>query len=89
MQFTAATLGGYEHRDLSNSRYKELVLKKANILANSKRPRDWSTAAKYYGSVKMLDKMDECTAKYVEKEPETGLYLIYAGEEIDRFYDRK
>ena len=83
------TLGGYEHQDLSNSTYKSTILQQAKELANSSKPEYWRTAAKHYGSLGMLDEMDECIQKYVEKEPETGRNLIYVGEQIHKFYERK
>ena len=83
------TFGGYEHHDLSNSTYKSTILQEAEELANSSRPENWRTAAKHYGSIGMLNEMDECIQKYVEKEPETGRNLIYVGEQIHKFYERK
>ncbi len=83
------TFGGYEHQDLSNSIHKSTILQQAKELANSSKPEDWRTAAKYYGSLGMLDEMDECIRKYVEKEPEAGRSLIYTGEQIHKFYEGK
>jgi hypothetical protein len=83
------TLGGYKHQDLSNSVHKSTVLQKAKELASSSKPEDWRTAAKNYGSLGMLDEMDECIQKYVEKEPEAGRSLIYTGEQIHKFYEGK
>ena len=83
------TFGGYQHQDLSNSTYKSLALQQAEKLANSNKPEDWRTAAKYYGSIGMLDEMDRCIYKYVEKEPEIGENLIYMGEQIHKFYKGK
>jgi len=83
------TLGGYEHQDLSNSIHKSTVLQQAKELASSSKPENWRTAAKNYGSLGMLDEMDECIRKYVEKEPEAGRSLIYTGEQIHKFYEGK
>jgi len=82
-------LGGYEHQDLSNSIHKSTVLQQAKELADSSKPENWRTAAKNYGSLGMLDEMDKCIQKYVEKEPEAGRSLIYTGEQIHKFYEGK
>jgi hypothetical protein len=83
------TLGGYEHQDLSNSIHKSTILQQAKELADSSKPENWRTAAKCYGSLGMLDEMDKCIQKYVEKEPEAGRSLIYTGEQIHKFYEGK
>jgi len=82
-------VGGYEHHDMSKSEYKDIILEQAETLAGTNNPEDWRTAAKYYGSIGMLDEMDRCIYKYVEKEPEMGRDLIYVGETIHQFYESK
>jgi hypothetical protein len=83
------SLGGYDHRDMSKSRYRDIMLEQAETLAGTTNPEDWRTAAKYYGSIGMLDEMDRCISKYVEKEPELGIDLIYVGDQIHQFYQGK
>jgi len=80
-------IGGYNHVDMSKSPYKPLILEQANKLAISVRSEDWRTAARYYGSIKMLDEMDKCIFKYVEMEPKMGLYLLEVGRRIRKYYD--
>lgn len=85
----AGTVGGYEHVDLSKSRYKVIISEMANELAQSERAEHLRAAAKYYGSIAMLDEMDLCVAKYAKKEPEMGLSLVIVAEQINEFYSRK
>jgi len=80
---------GYEHHDLSKSKYKDIILEQAETLANTRQPEDWRTAAKHYGAIGMLDEMDQCIRKYLEKEPELGRNLIYVGQQIHQFYEGK
>ena len=82
-------VGGYEHHDLSKSQYRDIILEQAETLAGSRQPEDWRTAAKHYGAIGMLDEMDRCIYKYVEKEPELGRNLIYVGDQIHQFYEGK
>ena len=82
-------IAGYEHHDLSKSQYKDIILEQAQTLANAKEPEDWRTAAKHYGSIGMLDEMDQCIRKYLEKEPELGRNLVYVGDQIHQFYEGK
>jgi len=82
-------IGGYDHQDLSKSEYKDIILEQAQTLANTKNPEDWRTAAKHYGAIGMLDEMDQCIRKYLQKEPELGRNLIYVGQQIHQFYEGK
>ena len=84
-----ASFGGYDHKDMSKSQYRDIILEQAETLAGTPNPEDWRTAAKYYGSIGMLDEMDRCIAKYVEKDPALGIDLIYVGEQIHQFYEGK
>jgi len=84
-----ARVGGYEHHDLSKSQYKDIILEQAETLTNSKSPENWRTAAKHYGAIGMLDEMDQCIRKYLEKEPELGRNLICVGQQIHQFYEGK
>jgi len=81
--------GGYDHQDMSKSRYRDIMLEQAETLAGTTNPEDWRTAAKHYGAIGMLDEMDQCIYKYVEKEPEMGRDLIYVGDQIHQFYEPK
>ncbi|MBN2272166.1 MAG: hypothetical protein JXN61_16250 [Sedimentisphaerales bacterium] len=83
------SVGGYDHKDMSKSQYRDIILEQAETLAGTTNPEDWRTAAKYYGSIGMLDEMDRCIRKYVEKEPEVGIDLIYVGEQVHQFYEGK
>jgi len=83
------SVGGYEHQDMSKSRYRDIMQEQAETLAATNNPEDWRTAAKYYGSIGMLDEMDRCIFKYIQKEPELGRDLIYVGEQIHQFYEGK
>ena len=80
-------IGGYDHQDLSKSEYKDIILEQAQTLAKTKNPEDWRTAAKHYGAIGMLDEMDQCIRKYLQKEPESGRNLIYVGQQIHQFYE--
>ena len=80
------TIGGYQHIDLSRSRYREQIRRKAGKLAESQRPKDKRLAAELYGSVKELELMDKCIAAYLEKEPSMGVYLLMRGEKIHKYY---
>jgi hypothetical protein len=82
-------VGGYEHVDLSKSRYKVIISEMANKLSQSEKAEHLRAAAKYYGSIAMLDEMDLCVAKYAKKEPEMGLSLVIVAEQINEFYSRK
>jgi hypothetical protein len=83
------SLGGYDHQDMSKSRYRDIMLEQAETLAGTTNPEDWRTAAKYYGAIGMLDEMDRCIYKYIQKEPELGRDLIYVGDQIHQFYEGK
>jgi hypothetical protein len=80
------TIGGYQHVDMSRSRYREEILRKADELAASQKPRDKQTAAELYGSIKELELMDKCIMEYFEEEPSMGVYLLERGEKIHKFY---
>jgi len=64
------SVGGYEHQDMSKSRYRDIILEQAETLAATTNPEDWRTAAKYYGAICMLEEMDRCIHKYMGKQPE-------------------
>ncbi len=83
------SVAGYKHHDMSKSRYRDIMLEQAETLAATTNPEDWRTAAKYYGSIGMLDEMDRCIHKYMGKEPELGIDLIYVGDQIHQFYEGK
>jgi len=80
------TIGGYQHTDLSHSRYREQILRKADELAASHNTKDKRTAAELYGSIKELELMDKCIVEYFEKEPTMGFHLLMRGEKIHGFY---
>jgi hypothetical protein len=79
-------IGGYQHVDMSRSRYQEEIRKKADELAASQKPRDKRTAAELYGSINELELMDKCITEYFKEEPSMGVYLLERGEKIHRFY---
>ena len=72
--------------DMSRSRYREQIRKKADELTASQKAKDKRTAAELYGSIKELELMDKYIAEYFDKEPAMGLYLLMRGEEIHKFY---
>jgi len=80
------TIGGYKHVDMSHSRYREQIRRKADELAASQKTTDKRTAAELYGSIRELKLMDKCIGEYFEKEPAIGVYLLIRGEEIHKFY---
>jgi hypothetical protein len=82
----AVNIGGYEHSDMSKSRYRDHIRKAADELARSNNIRDKAAAAELYGSINELELMDRCILEYSEKEPELGWYLMQKGEKIHRFY---
>jgi len=84
--FRELTFGGYEHKDMSRSRYREQIRRKADELANSTQAQDKEAAAELYASIKELERMDKCIAEYFEKKPREGLYLMMMGEDVHRFY---
>ena len=83
---TGCVLGGYRHVDLSKSRYREIILNRADKLAHSQTIKGKATAAELYGSIKELDLMDKCITEYFEQEPDLGLFLIERGNKIHKFY---
>ena len=72
--------------DMSRSRYRELVRRKAEELANSQVLKDKRLAAELYGSINELELMDKCIADYFEKEPSVGVYLLMRGDKIHKCY---
>lgn len=79
-------IGGYEHYDMSKSRYCEHIRRAADKLANSGNVKDKSVAAELYGSINELELMDKCIIEYAEEEPELGWYLMMEGDKIHKYY---
>ena len=79
---------GYQHKDLSRSPNREFILEQANNLADSTNPEDWRTAAKYYGSIGMLDEMDICARRYAGEEPRIGKHTLDLADDIRIFYGK-
>ena len=78
--------GGYEHRDMSNSRYVGEIRERANELTNSERLDDLKSAVENYGSIGALDEMDLALRKIHEKDSRSGLIWFDIGEKIHEFY---
>lgn len=79
-------VGGYQHNDMSESEFSQVIREQADKLSQSSNSEDIKTAAELYGSIGELDLMDDCVEKYFEQEPSTGIYLMRTAEKIRKAY---
>ena len=82
-------VGGYEHSDMSQSRYKSMIQAEAGRLANKNNLQDLRTAAELYGSIGQLEEMDHCVMKYFKKDSAMGKYLLIRADKIHAYYNSK
>ena len=85
------TIGGpYQHIDMSNSHYAEIIRERAIALAEAPQGKtDLKAAAELSGYIGELDVMDEAAKAYFEKDPRSGLFLFQQCDKVHNFYEGK
>lgn len=86
-----AIIGGYQHKDMSNSPNASKMMEKADELASTGNLKDTKTAAELYGTLGKidgaLDKMGECVLDFFGKKPDyEGQLLLERQKKIHNFY---
>ena len=88
------TVGGFQHIDMSSSRYKGVIEKKADSLASLPDRTDGDTMAaiELYGSLgdeSALKKMDKVAEEYFERDPRSGLIILMQCDKVHDIYSEK
>ena len=84
------TIGPYQHMDMSNSRYVEIIRAKAVELAQDNQNRtSLKASAELSGYIGELDEMDKAAKSYFDKDPRSGLFLFRQCDKVHDFYEGK
>jgi len=83
------TIGGYQHVDMSSSRYRDVIRAKADELSKKIDRTDGEVraAVELYGSAGDLEEMDEVVIEYFNRDPRSGLIEMRKAEKIHEFYN--
>ncbi len=81
-------IGEYVPVDLSRSRYASDIEKKADELAESDYTEDKQNVIKAYGSIGLLEKMDENIKDLIKKNLDAGMSYADVGDKYHRMYEK-
>lgn len=79
--------GGFKPVDLSKTHYASTIEEKADELSKSESIEDKADAAKGYGVIKKLKKMDEAIYQIIKKNLERGITYAGIGEKFYEFFN--